>query len=192
MKWIIVRPIIALLMGFIFLCSQFWEHAIFPLTLNLLALLTIISYLPYLRAVPRLLISSLLGLSVIIYMLQGEGLMPLMMSLSTNVGLICIFIFVPLLSIPIRLGQYLRYVEALFDHTIRSSVQLYRYLKLSLMSIGSVMNLGAVPLLHQLTETNSLQPHEAIRLKALGRGFALSFLWSPSLVLHYLIEPFAK
>ncbi|WP_017186850.1 hypothetical protein, partial [Alkalibacillus haloalkaliphilus] len=186
MKPIIIRPIATLLMGTTYLISQFVDRDILPILVSLFALITIISFIPYLKKVPMILISSLLGLSFIFF-IQGEGLVGMFLGLNTNVSVLAIFIFVPLLSIPIYQGNYLVYLETVFNYYIKTTKQLYIYVKSAIMGVGSVMNLGTVPILFQLTDTESYKPYRMLRTRALGRGFAMAFMWSPYFISVALI-----
>ncbi|RPF54260.1 hypothetical protein [Aquisalibacillus elongatus] len=186
MKRIYIRPIAALLMGFTYLIAQFIEHPVLPTLISLFATITIISFIPYLSKTPMILISGLLILSAALF-LMGEGLTEMFRGVRENVGLLAIFIFVPLISLPIRNGQYLDYMDIIFNYYIKTSRQLYAYLKVSLMGIGSVMNLGTIPIMYHLTSTPSFKDYEDTRLRALIRGFAMSFLWSPYFISIALI-----
>ncbi|PKR77850.1 hypothetical protein CEY16_07935 [Halalkalibacillus sediminis] len=186
MKPVIFRPLSTLLMGFTYLLSQFVDHPFLPVLVSVFAATTILSFVPYLGKVPRILISTLLILSAILFFQNGswsavgEGL-------RSNVGLLAIFIFVPLLSLPIQSGKYLDYMETIFNHYIKTSRKLYLYLKMTLMGVGSVVNLGTIPIMYQLTNTPSLESYEKTRLKAMNRGFSLSFMWSPYFISLALI-----
>ncbi|GEL77716.1 hypothetical protein [Tenuibacillus multivorans] len=178
MKPKIIRPVAALLMGLTYLFSQFVDHPALPIIVSMFAAVTIVSFIPYLSKTPMILISSLLVISALMS-INGEGLTAMFNSLNSNVGLLAIFIFVPLIAIPIRTGKYLDYLDTIFNHYVKSSRQLYIYLKMSIMGVGAVMNLGTIPIMYHLTGTTSFESYEDTRLKALIRGFAMSFLWSP-------------
>ncbi|WP_188206757.1 hypothetical protein [Alkalibacillus aidingensis] len=186
MKPIIIRPVATLLMGTSYLLSEFIDHQLIPILVSFFAMIAIISFIPYLKKVPLILISSLLVLSLIFF-IQGDGLWGMFIGLNTNVSVLAIFIFVPLISIPIKEGNYLTYMETVFNHYIKTSQQLYTYLTSALMGIGSVMNLGTVPIMYQLTDTKSYQSYRLVRTRALGRGFAMAFMWSPYFISVALI-----
>lgn len=186
MKWIIIRPVAALLMGLTYLTSQFVDSELLPILVSLFATITVISYIPYLGRTPMILISALL-ISSFLMLLNGDGLITLFHGMRENVGLLAIFIFVPLISLPIRTGQYLNYMNTVFNYYIKTSRQLYTYLKVTLLSIGSVMNLGTIPIMYHLTETSSFIDYRDTRIRALVRGFSLCFLWSPYFISIALI-----
>ncbi|MCP8617294.1 hypothetical protein [Salirhabdus salicampi] len=186
MKTIIIRPLATLLIGFTYLFSQFFQHPIMTILISIFTVLAILAFIPFLNKVPKLLICVLLFVSSILF-IKGGSLSAVMNGLNANVGLLCIFIFIPLISIPIHAGKYLQYLETIFHHYIKTSRQLYTYLQMTIVGIGSVMNLGTIPIMYHVTGTPSFKTYEEARLKALNRGFSLSFLWSPYFISIALI-----
>ncbi|NIK12465.1 hypothetical protein [Alkalibacillus almallahensis] len=182
----IIRPLSTLLMGSTYLLSEFVQADWVSILVSLFALTTIITYMPYLKRIPFILISALLGSAFLIFIF-GDGLWDMFLGLNTNVSVLAIFIFVPLLSIPIKRGRYLEYLETVFNHYIKTTGQLYSFVKIALMGVGSVINLGTVPIMYQLTDTASYQPYRMLRARALGRGFAMAFMWSPYFISVALI-----
>ncbi|WP_377946363.1 hypothetical protein [Alkalibacillus flavidus] len=173
-------------MGSTYLLSEFLQTDWIAPLVSLFALTTIMTYMPYLKRIPFILISALLGSAFLLFIF-GDGLWDMFLGLNTNVSVLAIFIFVPLLSIPIKQGRYLDYLETVFNHYIQTTGQLYSYVKIALMGVGSVMNLGTVPIMYQLTDTPSYQPYRMLRARALGRGFAMAFMWSPYFISVALI-----
>ena len=178
-----------LLMGITYLISQFIDSPLLPKLVSIFAFITLVLFIPYLTKVPRILISSLLILTTILSIF-GEGLLQMLWSFDENAGLLAIFIFVPLISIPIKAGKYLDSMDVIFTSYVRTTKQLFTYLSFSTMGVGSVMNLGSIPIIHQLTSTDAFNPHMDTKLRAMNRGFSMAFMWSPyfisvALVLSY-------
>ncbi|MDQ0429517.1 hypothetical protein QOZ98_002345 [Planomicrobium stackebrandtii] len=185
----IIRPLSTLLMGGTYLLSFFVSFPYSTLLVSLFALVVLISYFPYLPRTPKILISVLLVVGLLMDT-SGNGVREFFGALQTNANLLAIFIFVPLLSIPIQQGQYLKYIEVIFAHSIKKTHHLYLFSTVAAGSIGAVMNVGTLPILYDLTDTSSFKPFDEVRLKALSRGFVMAFLWSPyfismALVLSY-------
>src|SRR5690554_426375 len=129
-KYIIFRPLAILLMGITYLISQFVDHPVLPTLVSIFALITLILFLKHLSKVPRILISTLLVLTVILFA-TGDGLLAMVGSFGENAGILAIFIFVPLISIPITNGRYLDEMNVLFQAYIRKTGDLYAYLQAS-------------------------------------------------------------
>ncbi|WP_142826713.1 hypothetical protein [Planococcus soli] len=185
----IIRPLSTLLMGGTYLLSFFVPFPYATFLISLFALVVLISYFPYLPRTPKILISVLLVVGLLMDT-SGNGVREFFGALQTNANLLAIFIFVPLLSIPIQQGQYLKYIEVIFAHSIKKTHHLYLFSTVAAGSIGAVMNVGTLPILYDLTDTSSFKPFDEVRLKALSRGFVMAFLWSPyfismALVLSY-------
>ncbi|MBR7552592.1 hypothetical protein ACFFJI_10180 [Allobacillus sp. GCM10007491] len=189
MSYIRLQSTGILLMGITYLISQFIDSPLLPKLVSIFAFITLVLFIPYLTKVPRILISSLLILTILLSIF-GEGLLTMLWSFDENAGLLAIFIFVPLISIPIKAGRYLDSMDVIFTSYVRSTKQLYNYLAFSTMGVGSVMNLGSIPIIHQLTSTEAFDHHMDTKLRAMNRGFSMAFMWSPyfisvALVLSY-------
>src|SRR5699024_11901567 len=96
-----------------------------------------------------------------------------------NTAVLMIFIFVPLLAIPITSPRYLKDITGLLQSSFKNTKQSYNALKFGMFSIGSVLNVGTLPILYYLTDTDQFKDHKVMRMAALNRGFALAFAWSP-------------
>lgn len=185
----IIRPLSTLLMGGTYLLSFFVPFSYSTFLISLFALAVLVSYFPYLPRTPKILISVLLVVGLLMDA-SGNGVREFFLALQTNANLLAIFIFVPLLSIPIQQGQYLKYIEVIFAHSIKKTHHLYLFTTVAAGSVGAVMNVGTLPILYDLTDTQSFKPFDEVRLKALSRGFVMAFMWSPyfismALVLSY-------
>ncbi|TWT06530.1 hypothetical protein FQV26_01590 [Planococcus sp. CPCC 101016] len=185
----VIRPLSTLLMGGAYLLSFFVSFSYAPFLISLFALAVLISYFPYLPWTPKILI-SLLFFAGLLLDFSISGMQTFFLALQTNANLLAIFIFVPLLSIPIQQGQYLKYIEVIFSYYIKKTHHLYLFSTIAAGSIGAVMNVGTLPILYDLTDTTSFKPFDEVRLKALSRGFVMAFMWSPyfismALVLSY-------
>lgn len=174
----ILRPLSTLLMGGTYLISIFFPFPYAEAIISFFALIALLSFFPYLKTVPKVLILAL-TVGALAMDLSAEGLHAFFIGLQTNANVLAIFIFVPLLAIPIRQGNYLTYIEVIFSYYIKRTDGLYLFSTLTAGSIGGVMNIGSIPILYQLTDTPSFAPYTMLRVKAMIRGFVLAFLWSP-------------
>lgn len=174
----IIRPLSTLLLGGIYLGTIFFPFPQSSFWISLFALIALLSFFPYLKRVPRALIFTLTA-GTLLMNFSTEGFAEFFFGLQTNASVLAIFIFVPLLAIPIQQGNYLKYIDVLFSFYIKQTHHLYLLSTISVFSIGSIMNVGSIPILYQLTDTESFQAYKTTRVNALSRGFVLSFIWSP-------------
>ncbi|SDK31565.1 hypothetical protein [Lacicoccus qingdaonensis] len=178
MKIKFFRPFFVLGMGFMFLASLFVEIPGMEVAIAVFTALALISYLPYLSRVP-LTVVIILNVTAVIFYIIGGSLADVIEGLLMNTAVLMIFIFVPLLAIPITSPRYLKDITGLLKSSFNNTKQSYNALKLGTFSIGSVLNVGTLPILYYLTDTDQFKDHKVMRMAALNRGFALAFAWSP-------------
>src|SRR5699024_3647635 len=94
----------------------------------------------------KLMISGLLIISFILFSI-GNSWIEAFYSFDANVSILSIFIFVPLLGIPLKTAKYLDFMEVLYNLYITSTRRLYLMTKVMSYAICGRMNLGAVTLL---------------------------------------------
>ncbi|WP_028308727.1 hypothetical protein [Desulfitibacter alkalitolerans] len=108
--------------------------------------------------------------------------------ITKNLPLATIFVVVPILSIPLKLGGYLEPIEYYFKKHIRDTGPLFSVISSFIFAFGSITNLGAVRIAHSLLEGVKF-PSRFLAL-AYSVGFVGCVAWSPyfasvNLVLHY-------
>lgn len=172
------RPFFVLGMGFMYLMSLFIDIPNVDVIIAIFTVLALISYLPYLGKVP-LTVVIVLNVTAIIFYMIGGGFSDVIEGLLMNTEVLMIFIFVPLLAIPITSQRYIKDVSGLLKSSFTNKKRSYNALKLGTFSIGSVLNVGTLPILYYLTEIDEFKEHKVMRMAALNRGFALAFVWSP-------------
>ena len=172
------RPFFVLGMGVMFLTSLFVDIPGIEVVIAVFTALALISYLPYLSRVP-LIVVIILNVTAVIFYIVGGTMDDVIEGLLMNTAVLMIFIFVPLLAIPITSPRYLKDITGLLKSSFNTSKESYNTLKLGTFSIGSVLNVGTLPILYYLTDTDQFKDHKIMRMAALNRGFALAFAWSP-------------
>ena len=178
MKIKFFRPFFVLGMGIMFLTSLFVEIPGIEIAIAVFTALALISYLPYLSRVP-LIVVIILNVTAVIFYIIGGTIDDVIEGLLMNTAVLMIFIFVPLLAIPITSPRYLKDITGLLQSSFKNTKQSYNAMKLGTFSIGSVLNVGTLPILYYLTDTDQFKDHKVMRMAALNRGFALAFAWSP-------------
>ncbi|MFZ5944328.1 MAG: hypothetical protein ACOYVD_09475 [Bacillota bacterium] len=115
--------------------------------------------------------------------------------ITKNLPLAIIFVMVPILSIPLRLGGYLQAVSGFVGNFINKTGILFSALSSAVYGLSSITNLGAIRIVHTLLEDVKFPP------RFLGRaycvGFASVITWSPyfasvNLVLYYTGVDFSR
>src|SRR5699024_8241745 len=96
-----------------------------------------------------------------------------------NVNILSIFIFVPLLGIPLKAARYLDYLEIVYNFYINSTRKLYAITNLMTYGLSVLMNLSAITLVHQFVNTHNFKEFSSLKYRALAQGYPLAIFWSP-------------
>ena len=112
------RPFFVLGMGFMFLASLFVEIPGVEVAIAVFAALALISYLPYLSRVP-LTVVIILNVTAVIFYIIGGTVDDVIEGLLMNTAVLIIFIFVPLLAIPITSPRYLKDISGLLQSSFK-------------------------------------------------------------------------
>lgn len=174
----IIRPCSVLMMGLFYIVSIFVEDEFLNYTIAFFTFIILVSFIRYLNRISFIMIVSLLFLSVIIY-LYSNNFHEIINGFLMNSSVLAIFIFVPLLSIPITSKRYIKEIEVFLMYSFKSPKKYYNYMKIGGVLLGSVLNMGALSILYFLTDSKRFKNYQNLKLKALNRGFSLAFLWSP-------------
>lgn len=115
--------------------------------------------------------------------------------ITKNLPLGVVFVVVPILSIPLRLGGYLTTVHDFVAKYIAKTCSLFFALSGSAFALSSITNLGFIRILHTLVEKVNFPPK--FLAKAYSVGFASVIVWSPyfasvNLVLYYTHVKFSS
>lgn len=104
-----------------------------------------------------------------------------------NASIITLFILVPLISIPLRIGGYLDALSNLYCLFIKNKNQLYLFSSSLTYLLSIILNFGSVILVYNLTNAENKPNIKPSVLRALLRGYPLSIYWSPYFVSVALI-----
>ncbi|WP_174732400.1 hypothetical protein [Mesobacillus harenae] len=99
-------------------------------------------------------------------------------SLRINITLVAIIIFVPLLGIPVRTGGYVDALKVVLFQRMNEPNFFYIGTKLLTHTLGVVLNMGSVSIVHQLTAASNIKAPRLVA-NAINRGFVSSIFWSP-------------
>ncbi|MEW9672427.1 hypothetical protein [Ammoniphilus sp. 3BR4] len=99
-------------------------------------------------------------------------------SMRVNLTLVALILFVPLLGIPVRAGGYVEALKWVLSRRMNEPSFFYVGSKLLTHILGVVLNIGAVSIVHQLTQASNIYSSRLVA-NALNRGFVSSIFWSP-------------
>lgn len=120
MKFKFFRPFFVLGMGLMFLSTLFVDIPGVEVAIAVFTALALISYLPYLSKVP-LTVVIILNVTALIFYVLGGTIDDVIEGLLMNTAVLMIFIFVPLLSIPITSPRYMRDITGLMKSSFSNT-----------------------------------------------------------------------
>ncbi len=126
---------------------------------------------------------------VIILYLKGEELNSFFKGIQVNIPILALMLLVPLISVPFRLGGYLKPIQTYLLKMYRYPNNFFLLTTIFIFLIGPILSLGVIKVLHDLIEDFEVKP-EVLAKSYLG-GYSTVVIWSPyhasvALVLYYL------
>ncbi len=118
---------------------------------------------------------------------SGAGWHYMAGAMGKNTSLLVLLMAVPMLGIPLKQGGYIGVMDALALKYMRSRSRMYWVPALFSHVLGVFMNLGAVPLTHEITARGKMVKYPGLHAKSLSRGFSAALFWSPNMVATALV-----
>lgn len=118
---------------------------------------------------------------------SGAGWQYMAVAMGKNTSLLVLLMAVPMLGIPLKYGGYIGVMDALALKYMRSRRRMYWVPALFSHVLGVFMNLGAVPLTHEITARGQLAKYPGLHAKSLSMGFSAALFWSPNMVATVLV-----
>ncbi|QQK80293.1 hypothetical protein HUG20_10580 [Salicibibacter cibi] len=182
-----IRALITVLIAFSYLMYVFVPNELLLNIYTLFCLLLILMSLPSLRGIPAITIVLLLIAGTWIHFSQGGNVQVWFLAFGENASILTLFIAVPLLSIPIRIGYYLEALDDFYKRYISNANRFYFMSSSTAFLFSVLLNLGALPLLYQMLNTEQNNPFSGKLRKALLRGYVLAVMWSPYFISMALV-----
>ncbi|MDW7674174.1 MAG: hypothetical protein SCK28_06510 [Bacillota bacterium] len=181
-KWLIyhLRATLLAMLPFAFLISTYFKlEKLAVVTVMIMAVVLVLS-LPMATGSSKILGYILIGASVGIFIFNGSSLEDWKSGVQGNIDLICLFLTIPFLSVPLKHGNYLVSVESLFKQKVKKNYQVYGFSLIMAFLLGSVFNLASLHIIHQLFCNHGNKERKELVLLAAVRGFTACIFWSPT------------
>ena len=179
----------------VFLVARLAHLPLLQPVASVLALISILVSLPACGMVARMLALLFLGGGYLMLWRAQVGWEQYVLAHGEMLYLLALFAVLPLLSIPVRLGQYSRSIEAVLRARISGLFQLNCVVTVLSFLCGSFMSLAAVPIMmtSMAPVVGSYPLRNASRFSTVAAtyGYVLPILWTPvsgvvGVVLHSL------
>ncbi|MGM0876935.1 MAG: hypothetical protein ACQEWV_19815 [Bacillota bacterium] len=106
-----------------------------------------------------------------------------LLSFGPMLDLLTLFTLVPILALPIKLGEYAEGIQSLIQRYVNKSKHLYMMTSSVAYFLSIFMNVASIPMTYYCIRpalaTFPLQNKERFMSRAITHGFAMPLLWSP-------------
>lgn len=121
---------------------------------------------------------TLLILGIIFMVIYGASLDEWMNAARINLTLVAIFLFTPLLGIPVRTGGYVESLKLVLSRRMNNPNYLFAGTSFLSHFLGIVLNIGAISIVHELTKASNIKNNKLVSV-GINRGFISGIFWSP-------------
>lgn len=135
--------------------------------------------LPKLRGMTKWLTVVFVAFGAILLLIQKTIAWDWFEAVSINVPIVTLFLFAPLLGIPVRIPEYVEALKRFYERNLRSKSGLFAGTQLLTQLMGVFINVGAIPVVYEMIFVKSQQGMARLLCNALNRGFAGAIFWSP-------------
>lgn len=146
--------------------------------ISVLLILVIIGLLPSIRGITLYISIFLLftGLLLILYHRAPPQIW--LSSWRINLPLVAIFIVVPLLGIPVKIGGYVDALKTVFSKKMNNPYFFYLGINFITHLLSVVINIGSISIVSELTKASNIKTPRIIA-NIINRGYIMSIFWSP-------------
>lgn len=170
---------------FIFIFSQFFPHPIITYGITLLTAIIIVISLFYSKGLSKYFGVVMTVISVAILMYQNQGFNVWNEGITKNLALVLLIIIVPILGIPIRLGNYQQHLSGFIGRFQKKPHFLYLMISGLFILIAPITNIGSIYIIHSMLDKMRL-PKEFIG-RVYVRGITSVHTWSPYFASVFLV-----
>ncbi len=114
---------------------------------------------------------------------SGAGWKDVLLSFGPMLNLLTLFAMVPILALPIKLGNYAKGIQKFIKRNVKTSGQLYSMTSGISYFFSIFMNLATLPMtyysMRPAANMYPLQNKERFMSRAITHGFAMPLMWAP-------------
>lgn len=122
----------------------------------------------------------LLGSGLFIW--SGSGNFDWNRAATANAGIVTLLLTAPMLGFILHYAPYDGVILSLANRYVRTSYLFYVTSAALTVCLGALMNLAAIPFVHQLLSPVATRYSPLVLQRALTRGFCINLFWAPNMV----------
>lgn len=165
--------------------GQLFELSFGPFIYMIGTSIVIVLSLLYSKGLSRIFGLIMVVISTIVLIVQRAPLEIWMEGINKNLPLVCLVILVPILGIPIGLGNYHTHLAQLTNRLNQKPQWLYLFISGLFPLIGPITNMGSLYIIHSMLEKLKLPNNLLGRVYV--RGFTSVHTWAPYFASVFLV-----
>jgi hypothetical protein len=178
-----MKPYLFMLAIVSYLCSVFYSSKLLDMIISLLSIIIIISvYVSVKRFVQTLgTIFLLIGISLLL--IHGSPWTSYFFGFGNMLKVLSLFALIPIIAIPIELGNYAVRIQAMIQSKIKDTGLLYMVTSGMAYILSSFMNLATLPMMYRTIRPSldiyTIQHKERFISRAITHGYSMPTVWTP-------------
>ncbi|WP_269757952.1 hypothetical protein [Thalassobacillus sp. C254] len=167
----------------VYLLSVLFPSSVVEFLVSLLSLLSILLTITLVNKMVLKFGLAFLGLGIFMLYTSGTSPAHYLFSFGSMLNLLSLFALVPILALPIKLGNYAEAVQNIIQEKVKNSGQLYMLSSGISYFLSSFMNLAALPMTYYAIQPSirlfSITNKPRFMSRSITHGFAMPLLWTP-------------
>lgn len=166
-----------------YLISEIYPSGLLEWIMSALSLVIIIVVFHSIKPFVRILGAIFLSTGFILLVANGAQWQTFVLSFGSMLNILSLFALIPIIALPIELGQYAVKVQSIIFSKVKHSGTLYCITSLLSYLLSSFMNLATIPMIY-----HSIQPSlhyypimhkDRFISRAITHGYSMPILWTP-------------
>lgn len=168
---------------FAFLLHHFIPHPPLQWLMAVLSLLCILATILRVKPFVRILGGVFLVSGLLMLIGGGVEAPRYVLAFGKMLNLLSLFALIPILALPIRLGNYGQAVREIIQKKVKQSSQLYMLTSSLSYFLSSFMNLASIPMMYYSIRPSAdlfpIQQKERFMSRSVTHGFSMPIIWAP-------------
>ncbi|MEB1806762.1 MAG: hypothetical protein LPK26_05630 [Bacillaceae bacterium] len=185
MKWNTITGLVCFLTVALYLLSVFYSSLLLSVLYSLLAAVLLFAALPFVRKSSIIITIPLLTIGMVVFFTADTDATSLLLAFGYNINLLSLFLLVPLIGVFISLAGLLTTLKIRIERMEqekKNNSHPYRLGFLLTATMGAVLNLGSMVLVHRIIEGSLSNFFKKKMVMILLRAFGFCMFWSPYFV----------
>ncbi|MDF2960476.1 MAG: hypothetical protein K0S39_2211, partial [Paenibacillus sp.] len=166
-----------------YLGAEFYPGEILQWVISVLSLLIVIAVFASVKRFVQGMGAVFLGIGATLLLMSGASWASYISGFGNMLNILSLFALLPLIALPIELGQYAVRIQAIIQSKIKHSGLLYTITSGLSYILSSFMNLATLPMMyHTIRPSLDLYPieqKERFISRAITHGYSMPIVWTP-------------